>query len=337
MNQELTRVAWGFLGNSNILGRGMMPAMLHSDCAFAAAVASRDAGKAAKFAKANGIERSYGSYSDLLADDQLEAIYISLPNRLHAEWTVRALEAGKHVLCEKPLTGSYDEAVQMFDAADQNRRILMEAFMYRHHPDTAALAQHVISGEIGVLQHIRATMCFKVSGGVEDNRLRPEMDGGSLMDAGCYAANLIRLLAGEPGRVCGIASNGPTGVDLSFSGFFSFPNGTTAVLECGLNTPSRNFVEVVGSKGSIRANWPFFRPRTVQHDSPNMEVRVGPDRYYAPLAEFDAYLGQINNLSRAIRGLERPLLGRAEALAQARVIDALRWSAASGGVWKDLG
>lgn len=325
-------VRWGLLPSSGVAARSFVPAIGQSDCATAYAVASRDTAKAEAFATTHGIGQAHGSYDALLADETVEAIYVSLPNGLHVDWVIKALEAGKHVLCEKPMDGDPGNVVRAFDAADRAGRLLMEAFMYRHHPDTAKLAQIVTSGQLGEISHIRAALTFTMPGS-NNVRLSPELQGGALMDVGCYAISAIRMLSGDPESVCGRAHMGPTGVDLRFAAMFRFRSGATGFFDCGLDLPSRSSLEIVGTKGIVRADWPFFRPFFPHLDPPMIDVRVGLNSIKLTLQDDNPYLTQINNFSRAIRGLEEPLLGRSDAVAQAIVIDALQRSAATDCAW----
>lgn len=334
--EDIKPVRWGLLPASGIATRAFMPAIAASGSARCVAVASRDLAKAQAFAASHSIARAHGSYAELLADNEVEAVYLSLPNSQHIEWTLRALEAGKHVLCEKPMDADPQCVARAFDAADRSDRLLMEAFMYRHHPDTAQLVACVASGELGEIHHVRAALSFTMPGTL-NIRLSPELAGGALMDVGCYAISALRILAGEPERVSGTAQRGPSGVDLRFTGFLGLHSGAMASFDCGLDLPSRSFIEVVGAKGTLRADWPFFRPFFPHLDPPMIEVRVGLESRKLPLSDANPYLAQLDNFSRAIRGLARPLLGRADALAQARVIDALYRSASNQGAWTALG
>jgi D-xylose 1-dehydrogenase (NADP+, D-xylono-1,5-lactone-forming) len=167
-----------------------------TDAVEVVAVGRRDSARAKEYARDHGIPRAHGSYEDLLADPDVDAIYNSLPNALHVEWSIRALEAGKHVLCEKPLDRSPAEVERLFDVAARQGLVVMEAFMYRHHPQTQALRELVASGGIGELRQIRAVFSFMLTE-PENVRLRPDLAGGALMDVGCYCVSGSRLLAGE--------------------------------------------------------------------------------------------------------------------------------------------
>jgi D-xylose 1-dehydrogenase (NADP+, D-xylono-1,5-lactone-forming) len=315
-------IRWGFLSTARI-NRRLLEAAEKTDCAEVVAVASRDDGRADAYAAEHGIERAYGSYEGLLEDTAVDAVYISLPNSLHVEWSVRALGAGKHVLCEKPLTRSPAEAGEAFDAAERADRILMEAFMWRHSPQTAKLMQLVEGGVIGELQLVRATFSFPVEGR-RNIRLDPKLDGGALMDVGTYCVSAARLLAGEPERVYGEQVIGDTGVDILFSGLMRFPRGVTALIDAGMELPRRDGLEAVGSEGSLVIPDPWLARRLVLH------LGRGDAREEIALPPADPYRLELENMWQAIRGEGEPLLGRDDAVAQARALEALYRSADEG-------
>jgi predicted dehydrogenase len=280
------------------------------------AVASRELARATTYAVEHGIERPYGSYEALLADPDVEAVYISLPNSLHVEWSIAALEAGKHVLCEKPFDRSPDEVARAFDTAERRGRVLMEAFMYRHHLQTYALHELVSSGRLGELRQVRAAFSFTLND--PDNvRLRPELDGGALMDVGCYCVSGARLLAGEPELVFGRQVVGATGVDVRFAGLLQFPGGVIAEFHCGFDLPYESALEAIGSDSSV------FVPEPWLCRDPHLEL----NGERIDVQDADRYQLQLENFAAAVRGEAEPLLGRADAVAQARVIDALYRSA----------
>ena len=214
-------VRWGFLSTANINDK-LLPGAQASPDVDVVAVASRDAGRAEAYARERGIERAYGSYEELLADPEVEAVYISLPNSMHVEWSIRALEAGKHVLCEKPLSRHPEDVERAFDAAEKADRILMEAFMYRHNPQTKRLVELVEGGAIGRLRLVRAAFSFPLDD-ASNVRLNAELEGGALMDVGCYCVSGSRLLAGEPEAVYGEQVAATSGVDELFSGNAALP------------------------------------------------------------------------------------------------------------------
>jgi predicted dehydrogenase len=289
-------------------------------------VASRDLSRAVDYAAGRGIPRAYGTYDELLADEAVEAVYIPLPNALHVDWTIEALEAGKHVLCEKPLHGYASEVERAFHVAERTQRLLMEAFMWRHHPATTTMQEIVSAGAVGDLRHIRSSFTVPYRERGEDIRLNPELDGGALMDVGCYPINAVRLFAGEPLSVNARFRSGPTGVDLHVVGMLFFEDDVSAAIDGGFDLPPRSTIEIVGTSGTLVAEWPFF-PR----EEPSIRLRVGERVESYPVADVNRYRAQVENFCRAIRGKERPLLGRADAVGQARTLEALRASALHGG------
>ncbi|MGH3022044.1 MAG: Gfo/Idh/MocA family protein, partial [Gaiellaceae bacterium] len=199
----------GILSTARINGR-ILPAARDSELVEVVAVASRDGARATAYAREHGIARAHQGYEALLADSEVDAVYVPLPNSLHVEWTRRALEAGKHVLCEKPLTDEPDDAEALFDLAESKGLVLAEAFMYRHNPQTKRVEELVRAGAIGRLQLVRTSFGFPVEG-AENIRLAADLDGGSLLDLGTYCVSGARLLAGEPESVLGRQVIGPTG------------------------------------------------------------------------------------------------------------------------------
>ena len=285
------------------------------------AVASRDSDRAAAYAAEHGIERAHGSYDDLLADPEIDAVYVPLPNSLHVEWSIRALQAGKHVLCEKPLTRRPQEAEAAFDAAERAGRVLMEGFMWRHSPQTTRLRALLDAGAVGDVRLVRASFSFPERA-AEDVRLQGALDGGALMDVGCYCVSGLRLATGaEPVAVSGRQVPGGDGVDVRFAATLAFPGGVLGVMDCGMDLPNRAELEIIGSEGSLFLPdpWKADKPRIELHRGDAVEVEEPPyeNPYGCELADFAA----------AARGERPPLLGRADAVAQARVIAALYESA----------
>ena len=308
-------VRWGILGTGGI-NRRFLGGMAQAEAARIVAVASRDADRGAAFAAEHGIPGVHGAYEALLADREIEAVYISLPNSLHHPWSMAALAAGKHVLSEKPYTRRPAEVDEGFDAAQRAGRLLVEGFMWRYTPQTERLLEE--SRRIGPLRTIRSTFSFRLDD--ETNiRLRPEVEGGSLMDVGCYCVSAARLLAREePVEVAAIQEVGPTGVDIRFTGILRFPSGIVAEFTSGFGSAHQS-IEAIGAEGSIASNahpW---------HDGDGWLLRDGTERIEVPA--IDPYRLEIDEISRAIRGGPAPRLGRADALGQARAIEALYRSA----------
>jgi D-xylose 1-dehydrogenase (NADP+, D-xylono-1,5-lactone-forming) len=313
---------WGIISTADI-NRKVIPGARESPKVDLIAVASRDQARAEEYAREWGIERAYGSYEALLADADIEAVYISLPNTMHCEWSIKAVEAGKHVLCEKPLTRRPEEAEAAFDAADRAGRFLMEAFMYRHNPQTKRLRALIDDGAIGKVRLIRSTFSYSLYD-ADNIRLRTDVEGGALMDVGCYCVSGSRVAAGaEPVSVFGQAWYGESGTDWVFTGSMRFPGNVLAIFDCGTALPERDELEVIGSEGSLFLDDPFHA--TV----PVIELRRYGEVERIEAERADSYRLQLENLSDAIRGEGEPLLGRDDALGQARALDALYRSALS--------
>jgi predicted dehydrogenase len=315
----------GILSTAKI-NRPILAAARASESVDVVAVASRNEEKAQAYAAEHGIERAYGSYDALLVDEEIDAVYISLPNALHVPWSIRALEAGKHVLCEKPLSPDPAAVEQAFDAAERAGRVLMEAFMYRHHPQTKKLSELVEDGAIGELRLVNCCFSFALTE-LANIRMSSELEGGSLLDVGTYCVNASRLLAGEPERVYGEAVHARSGVDTRFVGTLRFP-GALAHFDCGMDVPGRSYLEAVGSEGSILVPSPFKIERE------GFELHRGDadagEGEWIEVESADRYQAQLENFAAAIQGEAEPLLGRADAVSQARTLAALVRSAAEG-------
>ncbi len=304
---------WGILSTARI-NRLVLAGAREADGVEIAAVASRDGARAEEYAREHGIARAHGSYEALLADGDVDAVYISLPNSMHHEWTMRALESGKHVLCEKPYTLRAAEVGEAFDAADRAGLVLSEAFMWRHNP----LAQRLVEllPEIGELRAVRASFAFPLAD--ETNvRLIADLDGGALMDVGCYCVSGARLLAGEPERVYGEQVLGPSGVDVHFTGTLRFAGDVVAEFMSSFATTHHRQLEAIGAAGTLSLPDPWNATQSVIYLNGD-PIDVEPE---------DSYRLELENVSAAIRGEAPLLLGREDALGQARTIEALYESA----------
>jgi D-xylose 1-dehydrogenase (NADP+, D-xylono-1,5-lactone-forming) len=317
-------VRWGFLSTAKINDLVLAGAR-QSDRVDVIAVASRHERRAQEYARENGFERAYGSYEALLADPDVEAVYISLPNSLHVEWSIRALEAGKHVLCEKPFDRRPEAVERAFDAAQRAGRLLMEAFMFRFNPQTAKLKELVDGGAIGTLRVVRAAFSFTLAN-PENVRLAADLDGGALMDVGCYCVSGSRLLAGQPDVVSGEQVIGPSGVDIRFVGTLRFPGDVISHFDCGFDLPTREELEAVGSDGSLFLEDPWHC------HVPGIELRAGGKTEAIAIDPVDSYRLELENFGDAIRGTAEPVLDRVDAVGQARTLEALYRSAAEGRV-----
>jgi D-xylose 1-dehydrogenase (NADP+, D-xylono-1,5-lactone-forming) len=315
-------VKWGIVSTADI-NRKVIPGAHASDKVDLVAVASRDPARAEAYARQWEIPRAYGSYEALLSDSDIDAVYISLPNTMHIEWSIKALEAGKHVLCEKPLTRHPEEANAAFDVAERTGRLLSEAFMYRHNPQTAKVVELVRGGAIGELRLIRSAFSYGLYD-FENIRLRTDVEGGALMDVGCYNVSGSRLLGGEPERVWGEAWYGPSGTDWIFTGTLRLPGDVIATFDCGTALVERDELEAIGSEGSLFLDDPWHC------NVPVIELRRGRETERIDLEPLDSYRLELENMSDAIRGETELLLGREDALAQARALEALHRSATTG-------
>ena len=305
----------GLLTTANI-NRHLLATRGDSDAYAFVAVGSRERARAEAYAREWELRRAHGSYEELLADPEVDAVYVALPNALHHEWTLRALAAGKHVLCEKPYSRRPEQVEEAFDAAEASGLVLMEAYMWRHNPLTRRLVE--LLPEIGRLEAVRATFGFRLTREV-DVRLDPELGGGALLDVGCYCVSAARLLAGrEPDRVHGEAVRGPSGVDVRFTGVLRLGE-TTAEFTAAFTAEHRS-LEAIGTEGTLVLADPW-------HSSDAQLLLNGEPVRVEPVS---SYLLELENLAAAVRGDAEPLLGRADALGQARALDALLRSAESG-------
>ncbi|MBI5301431.1 MAG: Gfo/Idh/MocA family oxidoreductase [Chloroflexi bacterium] len=253
MNQTLR---WGVLSTARIGVNAVIPAIQQSRNGIVTAIASRDAKTAQDAARAANIPHAFGSYEQLLESDMVDAIYNPLPNHLHREWTIRAAEHGKHILCEKPFALNTAQVDAMIAAAKQHRVQLMEAFMYRFHPQVARAKELLAQGVIGKIKTIRSAFCFTLNRS-EDIRLKKETGGGSLMDVGCYCVNMTRLFAGaEPTQVQASQVTHAGGVDDSFSALLQFPDNVVGVFDCSFRTDYVEWVQVQGTEGRLDVSRP---------------------------------------------------------------------------------
>jgi D-xylose 1-dehydrogenase (NADP+, D-xylono-1,5-lactone-forming) len=254
------RLAWGIMGTGRIAGQ-FATGLNGADRCRLAAVGSRQMETGREFAGHYGVSTVHGSYEALLADQAVKAVYVSLPNGLHHEWTLKALRAGKHVLCEKPLARNLAQAQEMFDVARKCGRVLAEAFMYRSHPLTLALQKTVAEGRIGELRVIRTSFLFaadKVEGNVRFDRA---LAGGSLMDVGCYCLSYARLLAREePKTMLACGHLHASGVDDYAAGALAFPGGVVSSFACGITVRADNTAQLEGTEGYIQVPLPWKPP-----------------------------------------------------------------------------
>jgi xylose dehydrogenase (NAD/NADP) len=255
------RVRWGVLGAAWVADRALLPALRAAPEAVPFAIASRTPGRARELAVRHGVPRVHRGYEELLADPEVDAVYVPLPNSLHREWTLRALAAGKHVLCEKPLALNASQAREMASVARDRGRLLMEAVMYRFHPAMRELAASLASAPVRFL-HATFGFPLDMTAAPGNYRLHPDLGGGALLDVGCYLVDVARWLLGEPGYVDAVWHQGPTGVDLSCTAVLGFPNGAHAALHASLECAEHQELVVVCVDRIVRRARPF----TAWHD-----------------------------------------------------------------------
>ncbi len=315
---------WGILGTARI-NRMLIPPLQTSPNNRLVAVASRELARGEAYAREWQIGRAHGSYEALLADPEVDAVYIPLPNHLHAEWTIKAARSGKHVLCEKPLALTLEDVDAMAAACREAGVVLAEGFMYRHHPQTLRVKQLLDEGAIGALRYLRGAFTFELTR-PNDVRLRPEWGGGCLWDIGCYPVSFARFLVGaEPLGVFGSQVLGATGIDETFAGQAVFPGDVLFQFDAGFRSPMRAEMELAGTKGSIRVHHPW-RP---EQDHPLLLSRDGRTEEIAVPGE-DRYLLEIEDVCAAVRTGRPPLLSLADSRANVAALLAFLRSAREG-------
>ena len=285
-------IRWGILSTANIGRNRVIPAIQQSKNGRVTAVASRTMEKARAFADEVVIPTAYGSYEELIASPDIDAIYIPVPNSEHAQWSIRCAEAGKPTLCEKPLAGNSVEAQSMVDAFKSRGVLFAEAFMYRFHPQTVRVKQMITDGTIGEVRAMQATFNF-VARHEDDIRLNKALVGGSLMDVGCYCINVMRLMAdGEPSEVHALARIGATSqVDESLSAVMKFPNEVLGHFDSSLRTYFTHNYEIRGTRGRISVEQGFVMPKDSEtlirywHDDSYEEIYIPPANSYTLMAE----------------------------------------------------
>jgi D-xylose 1-dehydrogenase (NADP+, D-xylono-1,5-lactone-forming) len=316
-----TKLRWGLLSTARI-NRAVIPPIRQSRRGVLTSVASRSQQKAEEFAKTWQIPRIFDSYEAMLADPDIDIIYNPLPNSLHREWTVKAVQAGKHVLCEKPLALTVAEVDQMIAASRQTGKIIAEAFMYRHHPQTLKVHELMHSGAIGKLHLIRGVFSFNLQR-PGDVRLDPDLGGGSIWDVGCYPISYARYLAGaEPLEVFGWQVSGSTGVDESFIAQMRFPNAVYAQFDCSFSIEHRTILEIVGTEGTITINRPFT-PR----NNEGLDLKQGDRLTRIRVRSGNLYSGEVEDMHSAVLDGTPPRVSLIDSRGNVQAITALLQSA----------
>jgi predicted dehydrogenase len=324
MSDNSLPLRWGLLSTARI-NRALIKPLRASKRNKLVAVASRDGVRSKNYAEEWKIFKAYGSYDELLSDPEIDVIYNSLPNSLHAEWTVKAAQAGKHILCEKPLALSLEEIHEIKSAAERANVVIAEAFMYRHHPQTLKVKEIVDSGMIGELCLIRGSFTFKLSR-MEDYRLDPILGGGSIWDIGCYPISYIRTIIGkEPIEVFGWQWTGRGGVDEVFSGQMRFAGNILTQFDCGFRSPYRVSMEIVGTHGVLLIPNPFKPGRKekviLTRDGEKQTIQIsGPE----------LYIGEVEDVADAILEKKTPRISLEDSAGNVATILALLRSAREG-------
>jgi predicted dehydrogenase len=325
----MKNVRWGLLSTAYI-NRKLIPAIRASKRGELVAVASRSTEKAQEYSHGWDIPLAFGSYEAMLESNEIDAVYISLPNHLHATWSIRAMQTGVHVLCEKPFATSLDEVDKMIEASDETVRVLAEAFMYRHHPQTKIVGEFVRNGNLGQVTVIQGAFSFALRG--RDNvRLVPEWGGGALWDIGVYPMSYAQYIyGGPPEAVFGMQWVGDTGVDENFVGQMSYPNKGFAQLTCSFQRPFHTYIEIAGTKGRLYINRPFSGMEGGQG-----VVAFHPDEgepQVIPVPDKELYLGEVEDMHAAILDGNPNYLKLEETRDHVRTVLALYDSARTGKV-----
>ncbi|MEM6334349.1 MAG: Gfo/Idh/MocA family oxidoreductase [Planctomycetota bacterium] len=333
-------LSWGIVGTGNIAGQFCDGAKDTPRARFAA-VGSRSIDKSQAFAEAHHVEHAFGSYEEVLHDDTVDAVYISLPNALHAEWTIKALDAGKHVLCEKPLAMNADEAQAMFAAAERNGRVLIEAFMYRCHPQFAATCKLIADGAIGELRTIDASFCYRMRDPAGNIRFAPELGGGAMMDIGCYCVDVIRVIVAhhttegiepEPFHMSAVARQHPAGIDENASFVAQFGDGVLATARVGMGVQMDNALRIGGTEGHLTIDVPWKPPQTDatirvrRQTPPKMEGggNAPPEQTHQVSADHPLFGLEAEAFAAAVLDNAEPFITPRETLANHRLMDRLK-------------
>ncbi|MEK3723456.1 Gfo/Idh/MocA family protein [Paenibacillus sp. FSL H8-0034] len=325
MSQKKLR--WGVLGCAGIAKRAVIPGIQQSQTGEVAAIASRNEDNARKTAEQFQIPTAYGSYEALLNDETLDAIYIPLPNHLHKEWTIKAAQAGKHVLCEKPIALDATEAAEMVAACEQAGVKLVEAFMHRHHPRYAMIKEIIQSGEIGEIRGLHGVFTFNSSKNTGNVRFNQEMGGGSLYDVGVYPISTARMVLGqepEAATVHAFFSPDHDNVDMMASGILEFPNSVALTFDCGMWAAGRNVFEILGTEGRIEVPSAYV---TRGNADDHFIVTVGGQRREVEVPYVNQYALQADDLGRSILDGTPLRYESSDAVLNMRVIDACLKSA----------
>ena len=318
----MKHLRWGLLAAGSIAGKFAKGLNTLGE-ATALAVGSRDLEKARQFAQTHGLARAYGSYEELLADKDVDAVYISTPNSLHAEWSIKAARAGKHVLCEKPVTADLGELKKVLAVVRTCRVFFMEAFMYRCHPQWKRLRDIVKAGDIGEVRILESSFAFNMGLQLQNIRLSNPLAGGALMDVGCYCVSFCRLAAGqEPVEAKAVAYIGKEGrVDYQTSGLLRFPSGAVAHFACATQCGAPTTARVYGSQGSITVVNPWFPPLG---KTPLVVAAGGKQQTIEVECGHELYAKEALTVAQYLDARQAPAMSWEDSLGQMRTLDMLR-------------
>jgi predicted dehydrogenase len=327
---------WGILGTGNIaeqFATGLRTSRRTRVCA----VGSRTTDAARGFASKFDVPGAHGSYDALLADPNVDAIYLSLPNSMHHEWTLKSLAAGKHVLCEKPFAVNESQSREMFEAADRAGKVLIEAFMYLSHPQTHAWLDALRGGAIGEHRLIRTSFCYRTKRDAGNIRFSSELAGGALMDVGCYCTNLALVVTGaEPIAIYASGKLHPTGVDELAAGVLQFPGGVVSTFSCGMTTQADNTAQICGTEGYIEipipwkppmtgATWTIAHATPPRQDAPRGAAPTTPPRdTRTTTADRELYALEADDFAATVFDGVPPRVPRELTLSNVRVLDKIR-------------
>ena len=314
-------VRWGVLSAANIAVKSVIPAIASARNGAFMAIASRESDRASSIAARYTGAHACASYDALLDDPEVDAVYIPLPNALHAEWSIRATQHGKHVLCEKPLAFHPAPVHDMFAAARQSGVVLMEAFMYRLHPQMQWVLQQIEAGTIGQVHVVRSAFGFDLSKRTTDIRLSAALEGGSMMDVGCYPLSLCRAVYGQPVRSARAQVSVPAGfeVELATAAVLDFGDGRTGVMDCSFMVPWHQFADITGEQGRIILNRPF----TPGKSDTVVRIERGDEVTERRFAGVDQYQLEIEHFGDCVLNGTPLLISEADALAQAEAIETI--------------
>ncbi|KAB8126020.1 Gfo/Idh/MocA family oxidoreductase [Gracilibacillus oryzae] len=320
-------IKWGIISTANIGKKAVIPGIKQSETGEVYAIASRNLDNAKEAANELDIPVAYGSYEELLKDPEIDAVYIPLPNHLHKEWAIKAMQAGKHVLCEKPIALNAEETQEMLEESKKAGVVLAEAFMYRYHPRYQMIQERIQAGEIGDIRGIHGVFTFNSAGAKENVRFHKDWGGGSLYDVGVYPISAARMILNEEPQaatVHALFSEQHDGVDMMASGILEFEQGVALTFDCGMWADFRNRLEILGTEGRIDVPSAFV---VNQNESDHFFISNGKGTEEVKVPYVDQYALQADALGRSILEGEALPFSANDAVLNMKVLDACLTSA----------